>query len=247
MSGRALHAELNAVRALVSDGLAATAAGDVSQFRVRSACARLASVDALLVEAAGVLAAPVRVGLATLVCFPAVALAAAAARAAGQGTAGMLTATGLVLLAVLAATPWADRRVRVAVGRRRLARAGHPAPGRAGAARRGLPAAPILEKPDPATPAEAPARDPAAAIGRVPAPASRSPLAGVPGLLLTARVRLVSATLRQAGSGRWSPPELRHAARTDPAVRRLAEADLQLCQAVDCLERYVDDLAKGWP
>ena len=42
-------------------------------------------------------------------------------------------------------------------------------------------------------------------------------------------------------------PRLRVAARTDPTVRRLAHADLLLCQAIDCLERYLDDLAKGWP
>lgn len=262
MSVRALHAELTAVRALVSDGLAAAVTADVGQFWVRSACARLTSADELLVEAAGVLTAPVRTGLATLLAVPAITLAASAAQAAGLGTTGMLVVTGLVLLALLAATPWADRRLRIGVGRRRLARAGAaarmPRPeGRTGTTDRTPADTPASTRAETADRQQAagPGRqqaaagdpEPVGAAGRVPAGTPRLPLAGVPESLLRARVRLVSATLRQAGSGRWSTPELHHAARTDPVVRRLAAADLLLCQAVDCLERYFDDLAKGWP
>ncbi|MEV4274941.1 hypothetical protein [Actinoplanes xinjiangensis] len=69
-------------------------------------------------------------------------------------------------------------------------------------------------------------------------------LAGVPDRLLQARVRLVSAALRQAGAGNWSAPELRRAIRTDPVIRRLAHADQLLCQAVDCVERHLGDLRK---
>ncbi|GIF35941.1 hypothetical protein [Actinoplanes xinjiangensis] len=72
-------------------------------------------------------------------------------------------------------------------------------------------------------------------------------LAGVPDRLLQARVRLVSAALRQAGAGNWSAPELRRAIRTDPVVRRLAHADQLLCQAVDCVERHLGDLRKDPP
>ncbi|MEU4428669.1 hypothetical protein AB0F81_49340, partial [Actinoplanes sp. NPDC024001] len=77
MSVRALHAELNAVRALVADGLAEVtgAADDPGQFWIRSACARLTALDRVLIEAAGGLAVPVQAAAATVVSFGAVALA----------------------------------------------------------------------------------------------------------------------------------------------------------------------------
>ncbi|MEV6342301.1 hypothetical protein [Actinoplanes sp. NPDC051851] len=74
-----------------------------------------------------------------------------------------------------------------------------------------------------------------------------SGLVAVPEALLRARVRLVSAALRRVGSREWTTPALRRAIADDPVVARLADADMLLCQAVDCLERYLDDLAKGWP
>jgi hypothetical protein len=215
MPGPALHAELNAVRALVSHGLAeVSTATEIGQFWIRSACARLTAVDAVLTEAAGVVATPVQALAIGAVSFGAVLLTATAAQAAGLGTTGTLLAAALILIVLAAVTPWAGRRIRMALGRRRLARLPMPAvPGRT-----------------PRTPAVV-ARGPALII--------------VPESLPHARVRLVSAILRHVGSGRWSSPELLRAARTDPVTRRLAEADLLLCQAVDCLERYVDDLAKG--
>ncbi|MFI1992300.1 hypothetical protein [Actinoplanes sp. NPDC020271] len=72
-------------------------------------------------------------------------------------------------------------------------------------------------------------------------------LAEVPYALERARVRLVSATLRRAGRANWRAPALRRALDSDPVLGRLARADLQLCQAIDCLERYLDDLSKDWP
>jgi hypothetical protein len=69
----------------------------------------------------------------------------------------------------------------------------------------------------------------------------------VPASLDRARVRLVSAALRRAGPVNWPVPALRRAVAADPALERLARADLQLCQAIDCLERYLDDLEKAWP
>jgi hypothetical protein len=69
----------------------------------------------------------------------------------------------------------------------------------------------------------------------------------VPDVLLRARVRLVSAALRHAGTGNWTTPQLRRAIRTDPVVRRLAHADLLLCQAIDCVERFVGDVRKDVP
>ncbi|MEU4688117.1 hypothetical protein [Actinoplanes sp. NPDC023714] len=201
MPGPALHAELNAVRALVSHGLAEVGtAAEAGQFWVRSAAARLAAVDAVLTEAAGVVSLPVQALAMGAVSFAAVLLSASAARAAGLATAGTLIVVVLTLVILACLTPWAGRRLRIALGRRRLG----------------------------------------------PIPALTGPvLISVPELLARARVRLVSAALRHVGSGRWTSPELRLAARTDPVTRRLAEADLLLCQAVDCLERYLDDLAKG--
>ncbi|GLY04591.1 hypothetical protein [Actinoplanes sp. NBRC 101535] len=205
MAVRALHAELSAVRALVADGLAEVtgATSDPGRFWIRSACARLALLDEVLVEAAGVPQAWIRLPVATVACFATVATAVALAGLAGLGIAGTLLAAGVALLVLAAATPWVWRRAVRALGRRRLG---------------GLP--------------------------------DKSPavlLHDVPESLIRARGRLVSATLRQAGSGHWSVAELRHAARADPVIRRLAHADLLLCQAIDCLERHLDDLANGWP
>lgn len=72
-------------------------------------------------------------------------------------------------------------------------------------------------------------------------------LVEVPFALERARVRLVSAGLRRAGRTNWRTPSLRRALAADPVLARLAEADLLLCQAIDCLERYLDDLSKDWP
>ncbi|MEV6298939.1 hypothetical protein AB0M02_05965 [Actinoplanes sp. NPDC051861] len=241
MPVRALHTEINAVRALVADGLAevSDATGDPDQFWIRSACLRLTAVDAALVEAAGTISAPVSVAAGSLITFGTVALVAALAQAAGFGTfvvVGLVTVVllGAVLLGavrlgavrlgsvslgsvslgsvLLGAVPFMRSRARAALGRRRLARAGLPD---------------VAERPGSGL----------ADIGLIVVPES----------LERARVRLVSAALRQAGAERWTVPEIRLAARTDPALSRLAHADLLLCQAIDCLERYLDDLAKGWP
>ncbi|MFC7527311.1 hypothetical protein [Actinoplanes sp. GCM10030250] len=213
MPGRALHAEIEAVRALVADGLAevSAAAGDLEQFWIRSACLRLAAVDAALVEAAGRITVSVQVAVGTVVSFGVVSGVAALGQVAGLGSGAVVVLAGVVLGVLVGTAPMVGHRVRVAVGRRRLARAG-----RVGGAE--------------------PVGAGDAHIG----------LLVVPESLERARIRLVSATLREVGSGSWRVPQLRLAARTDP-VRRLAHADLLLCQAIDCLERYLDDLAKGWP
>ncbi|GAA4591150.1 hypothetical protein BJY16_000176 [Actinoplanes octamycinicus] len=72
-------------------------------------------------------------------------------------------------------------------------------------------------------------------------------LIAVPPALDRARVRLVSAALRRAGPANWPVPALRRAVAADPVLDRLAHADLLLCQAIDCLDRYLDDLEKDWP
>jgi hypothetical protein len=78
MSGRALPADLAAVRALVADGLAEMGdAGGTGQVWIRSACARLTTLDGVLTEAAGVLAAPVQVAAVTVATFLVVAGSAA--------------------------------------------------------------------------------------------------------------------------------------------------------------------------
>ncbi|GIF18228.1 hypothetical protein BJ973_008809 [Actinoplanes tereljensis] len=55
-------------------------------------------------------------------------------------------------------------------------------------------------------------------------------------VLVRARVRLVSAALRQVGSRRWDAARLARLARTDRAINRIADADMLLCQAIDFLE-----------
>lgn len=223
MPGTALYAELAAVRTMVADGLSGIGeAGDTGRIRMRSVSARLAAFDSAVTEAAGVLTAPVRVLAVTLVTFPVAAGAATLAAAAGLGAAGVLLLAATVLLAVLAVSPWAARRARTVLGHHRLRRAAHPH-----AAARSHTVAHFHA----AGSAEAEERESVR-------------LAAVAERLVRARVRLVSAALRHAGSENWTVARLRPALRTDPVVRRLADADQLLCQAVDCIERHLDDLRK---
>ncbi|MEU4159831.1 hypothetical protein [Actinoplanes sp. NPDC026670] len=232
MSVRALSTELAAVRAMVADGLAEIGdAGDAGQVWLRSATARLTAFDGVLTEAAGVLAAPARVLVLSVVTFLLVAGSAAIAGTLGLGAGGVLAGSGATLLIAAAAAPWAGRHVHFLIGRRRLT---HAAPARPLAAPGLGPAAPGLGPAGPGLGAAGPPSRGRGAAG----------LAGVPDRLLRARVRLVSAALREAGVGNWSAPELRRAIRTDPVVRRLAHADQLLCQAVDCVERHLGDLRK---
>jgi hypothetical protein len=59
--------------------------------------------------------------------------------------------------------------------------------------------------------------------------------------LVRARVRLVSAALREAGSRRWSVPVLTRLAADHATIARLAEADRTLCQAIDFIEIYLTE------
>jgi hypothetical protein len=77
-----------------------------------------------------------------------------------------------------------------------------------------------------------------------PAPEGTADLTALPEALARARVRLVSAALREAGSKHWRPPYLSRAVALQPVLFRLAEADMLLCQAIDCLEIYLDADAK---
>jgi hypothetical protein len=229
MSGRALPADLAAVRALVADGLAEMGdAGGTGQVWIRSACARLTTLDGVLTEAAGVLAAPVQVAAVTVATFLVVAGSAAFASALGLTGGGILAVSGLALLLLLAAVPYTGRRVLILVGRRRLALAA------VSPARR--PAMASLPAP---SPSDQPVRE-SPMLGRRP----EAGLVRATDRLLRARVRLVSAALRQAGAGNWTAQRLRRAIGTDPVIRRLAHADQLLCQAVDCLERHLVDQRK---
>jgi hypothetical protein len=72
------------------------------------------------------------------------------------------------------------------------------------------------------------------------APGRSGDLAEVAEGLAKARTRLVSSTLRTAGSKHWRPAYLARLAKEDPTVYWLGEADIVLCQAIDYLEQYLD-------
>jgi hypothetical protein len=246
MSGRALPAELAAVRALVADGLTEIGdAGDAGQVWIRSASARLTALDGVLAEAAGVLAAPVQIAAVTAATFLVVAGSAAVAAALGFGSGGVLAISGIALLLVLVSTPYAGRHAFILIGRRRLARAAasprtrralpSPADLSAGAA----PSPPPRSSADP-SPYSLAGSSPSTGFDRRSEAGTERTVEG----LLRARVRLVSAGLRQAGADNWAAPRLRRAIRTDPVIRRLAHADQLLCQAVDCFERHLGDQRK---
>jgi hypothetical protein len=83
------------------------------------------------------------------------------------------------------------------------------------------------------------ARDRRRAVPAV-SPSLPARLDHVPGDLRRARVQLVSAALRYAGRReRWRSPALRSLISSDRAARRLARADVVLCQAIDQLDTYL--------
>lgn len=221
MSRRQLYGDLNAVRALVADGLSHLdgTAGDLDPHRLDSVRGRLRSVDGFLAAAAG--------GVGRL---PGVAVGAVATFLVGWATAAATTAFGFAPVWVIVCTvPVAvltdllmtmpARRIGFALGdavnRRRLTRADRPT--RAG--RRGDRGLDTGE------------------FGAGEVAAALEPL-------LRARVRLVSAALRQVDSRRWRSPYLSHLAAEHRSIGRIAEADLLLCQAINYLEIYLDEHTK---
>jgi hypothetical protein len=66
-------------------------------------------------------------------------------------------------------------------------------------------------------------------------------LTAVPEPLSRARVRLVSAALRQVSPGDWRSPYLRHLAAGDRVIRQISIADVLLCQALDSLDAALDE------
>lgn len=221
MSRRQLYGDLNAVRALVAEGLSHLegAAGDLDQYWLNSVRRRLRSVDGFLVAAAG--------GVGGL---PRVAVGAAAMFLVGWATAAGTTALGFppvwVIVCTVPVAALTDllvtmpaRRLSFALGdavnRRRLARAGRPAVGTPQGLRG-------FDQGGPTTDGFAAALEP----------------------LSRARVRLVSAALRQVDSRRWRSPYLSYLAAEHRSIARIAEADLLLCQAITYLESYLDEHTK---
>ena len=226
MSRRQLYGDLSAVRALVADGLSHLdgTVGELDQYWLNSARARLRSVDGFLVAAAGGTSGWTRTGISAVAMLLTGWATAAGTIAVGFSPAWVIVTTvfvaALVDLPVRKVTfPLAD-----ALDRRRLARAAQPSraglsadrlgPDGLGAARLGA------------------ARLGADGLGAVLEP------------LLQARVRLVSAGLRQVDSRRWRSPYLAHLAAEHRSIRRIAEADVLLCQAIDYLEIYLDEHTK---
>jgi hypothetical protein len=78
-------------------------------------------------------------------------------------------------------------------------------------------------------------------------PSSPRDLAGLPGALADARIRLVSAILRAAGSRHWQPAYLARVAARSATFGRLAAADTLLCQAIDHIEHYLAAESKEQP
>ena len=208
MSRRQLYGDLNAVRALVADGLSRLhgTVGELDQFWLDSARNRLKTIDDQLVAAAGGLSSWSRTGISAAVVLGVAWLTATGCRAIGFPAGWVITTTVIALLAAVPFVHRANNRIAGSLNRWRLARAPfHPPVGVTTKAR----------------------------------------LTEVPEALLRARVRLVSTILRTAGSRRWQVPALRHLAEHDRRIRRLAEADRQLCQSIDYLEIYLDGPARG--
>jgi hypothetical protein len=211
MSRRVLCGDLNAVRALVADGLARLdgTLGGLDQYWVSSARSRLRSLDAILVAAAGGLSGWSRTLISAALAFPLAWAVAATARTAGFAPVWVIVSTVLALGGSTPVLLAVTDRVAGYVNRRRMTRAPRPAqPFRLTVVTPGV-------------------------------------LDDVPEPLLAARVMLVSAALRQVGSGHWRVPHLVRLAGSDRSISRIAEADLLLCQAIDYLEIYVAEQELG--
>jgi hypothetical protein len=85
------------------------------------------------------------------------------------------------------------------------------------------------------------ARAPGPAPGRARSVIDDGRLTAVPEPLSRARVRLVSAALRQVSPGDWRSPYLRHLAAGDRVIREISIADVLLCQTLDSLDAALDE------
>jgi len=196
MSRRQLDHDLAAVRGLVAAGRERV--GELDNYWVNSARARLASIDELLIRAAGGLGGWSRKAIGAGAMAAAALLCGAVTEALGFSTFWVVACSWAVAVLVeLPVRGWAARW-GVVIARRRLERM--------------------------AVPVEA-----------IPA----GGLADLPEVLARARVRLVSAALREAGSKHWQVSYLRRAVTVEPAMVWLSKADELLCQSIDYLEEYL--------
>ena len=196
MSRRQLDHDLAAVRGLVAAGRERM--GELDDYWLNSVRARLASIDELLIRAAGGLGGWSRQAIGAGSMALAALVGGAGAEALGFSTFWVVAGAWLVALVVeVPVRGWAARRA-VVIARRRLERAAGPAE--------------------------------AVRVGG---------LADLPEVLARARVRLVSAALREAGSKHWQVARLRGAVAVEPTMRWLAQADQLLCQSIDYLEEYL--------
>jgi hypothetical protein len=194
MSRRQLYQDLAAVRGMVAAGRERV--GELDEYWINSARVRLASVDELLITAAGGLGPWTRTAIGAAAMLVGATVGGVVAR--GLPTVWVVVcAWALAALVQLPARRWAARRA-VVIARRRLERAAGP-------------------------------------VDAIPA----GGLADLPEVLARARVRLVSASLREAGSKHWEVPYLRRLMAVEPALVWLAQADELLCQSIDYLEEYL--------
>jgi hypothetical protein len=224
MSRRALYQDLAAVRGMVAAGRERV--GELDEYWINSARVRLESVDEVLIAAAGGLGPWTRTTI------------GAGAMLAGAFVGAVITREAIVawVLAAVVQLParrWAARKAP-AIARRRLEKAAQEAAGQAARQAAGQAArhsaGQAAERAGEETPGAAAAEAAGDAGGR---------LADLPELLARARVRLVSAALREAGSKHWEVPYLRRLMTVEPTMLWLAQADGLLCQSIDYLEEYL--------
>jgi hypothetical protein len=128
MSRRVLCGDLNAVRALVADGLARLDGtfGGLDQYWASSARSRLKSLDDMLVAAAGGLSGWSRTLIGAAMAFPVAWAVAATARLAGFAPVWAIVSTVLALGAFTPVLLAVTNRLAGLVNRRRMARAPRP-------------------------------------------------------------------------------------------------------------------------
>jgi hypothetical protein len=218
MSRRPLDQDLAAVRGLLA--VARERVGDLDNYWLNSARRRLESIDELLIRAAGGLGGWIRTAIGASAMLGGALAGGVVTRALGLPTFWVVACSWVVAAVVeLPVRRWTARR-SVVIARRRLDRA---------AATVG------------STPPGGPA-DPPEVLGRTAGTVASTPVGGLadlPDVLGRARVRLVSAALRQVGSKRWRVPYLRRAVAVEPAMFFLSRADELLCQSIDYLEEYL--------
>ena len=245
MSRRQLYADLHAVRVLVADGrdrLDGTR-GTLDEFWLNSARDRLREADELLLNAAGGWSGGARTVMSCLVVFPVIWGIAAGGRALGLAAGWVIAAAVLGAALMSPLLSLLNERLGNRADQRRMARTARPP--RPGGHRTEVPdelrrdtGQPDELRRDTGQPDEllrGTGQLDELRRGRV----GPGHLAEVPDELLRARVRLVSAALRRAGSGRWTVPVLVRLASDDRPIIRLAAADRALCQAVDFLEIHL--------